>query len=272
MSEKKLAGQVAWVSGAASGMGAAIATRYAAAGAQVMAVDVQDEMGNEVVARIRAAGGTAVFAHCDVAQGAEVAQSIEAAVAAFGGLHILVNCAGIVHIGPLHEYEEADWDRMMAVNAKAIFLAVKYAVPHLVQNARSYVVNIASVSSFIGQGSTPAYTASKHAALGLSRSIALDYAAQGLRCNCICPGITDTPMLRYHLDAMPDPEGALDKRLQRVPMGVAIQPDDIARAALYFACEDSTGITGASLVVDGGWTVCAEWETAGPTRFVAEGR
>ena len=236
MSEKKLAGQVAWISGAASGMGAAIATRYAAAGAQVMAVDVQDEMGNEVVARIRAAGGTAVFAHCDVAQGAEVAQSIEAAVAAFGGLHILVNCAGIVHIGPLHEYEEADWDRMMAVNAKAVFLAVKYAV------------------------------------LGLSRSIALDYAAQGLRCNCICTGITDTPMLRYHLDAMPDPEGALEKRLQRVPMGVAIQPDDIARAALYFACEDSTGITGASLVVDGGWTVCAEWETAGPTRFVAEGR
>ena len=267
MEEQRLKDQVAWISGAASGMGAAIARRFASAGAKILAVDVQRELGEEVVAQIHSAGGEAIFTSCDVARGVDVANSVEAAVAAFGGLNIVVNCAGIVHLGRLHEYGEEDWDYLMGVNAKSIFLSVKYAVPHLTKHARSYVVNIASVSSFIGQGSTPAYTASKHAALGLTRSIALDYAAEGLRCNCICPGITDTPMLRYHLESMPDPEGALARRLQRGPMGVAIQPEEIAQAALYFSAEDSMGITGTSLVVDGGWTACAEWDTDGPTRF-----
>ena len=160
MEEKRLKDQVAWVSGAASGMGAAIARRFASAGAKILAVDVQQELGEEVVAQIHSAGGEAIFASCDVARGADVANSVEAAVAAFGGLNIVVNCAGIVHLGRLHEYDEEDWDYLMGVNAKSIFLSVKYAVPHLTQNARSYVVNIGSVSSFIGQGSTPAYTAS----------------------------------------------------------------------------------------------------------------
>jgi NAD(P)-dependent dehydrogenase (short-subunit alcohol dehydrogenase family) len=130
------------------------------------------------------------------------------------------------------------------------------------------MVNIASVSSFIGQAQTPAYIASKHAALGLTRSIALDYAADGLRCNAICPGITDTPMLRAHLNTTPDPEATLANRLRRVPLGVALQPQDIAKAALYFSCEDSAGITGTSLVIDAGYTAAAEWETTGPTKFM----
>ena len=130
------------------------------------------------------------------------------------------------------------------------------------------MVNTGSVGSFIGQAGTPAYTTSKHAVLGLSRSIALDYAADGLRCNCICPGITDTPMLRFHLNTTPDPEGTLSERLRRVPIGVALTPQDIARAVLYFACEDSAGITGTSLVIDGGYTTAAEWETSGRTKFM----
>jgi NAD(P)-dependent dehydrogenase (short-subunit alcohol dehydrogenase family) len=270
MSEERLKDKVAWISGAASGMGAAIAERFAAEGAQILAVDIQGEMGEALAARLRGRGGEAIFQQCDVAKSNEVERSIEAAITAFGGLDILVNCAGVVHVGLLHEYDEEDWDQLMGVNAKAIFLSVKHAVPHLTKKKRSWVVNIASASSFVGQAATPAYTASKHAALGLTRSIALDYAAQGMRCNCICPGITDTPMLRYHLNTTPDPEGTLAKRLQRVPMGVAIQPEDIARAALYFSSEDSAGITGTSLVVDGGWTACAEWETDGPTRFAEE--
>ena len=132
------------------------------------------------------------------------------------------------------------------------------------------MVNIGSVGSFIGQAGTPAYTTSKHAVLGLSRSIALDYAVDGLRCNCICPGITDTPMLRFHLNTTADPEATLAERLRRVPMGVALMPADIARAALYFCCEDSAGITGTSLVVDGGYMTAAEWATSGPTRFAEE--
>jgi len=194
--------------------------------------------------------------------------SIELSVAEFGGLQIIVNCAGIVHVGRLHEYAEDEWDYLMGVNLKSIFFSLKHGLPHLRLNQRSYMVNIGSVGSFIGQANTPAYTTSKHAVLGLSRSIALDYAADGLRCNCICPGITDTPMLRFHLKTMPDPEGALADRLRRVPMGIALEPMDIARGILYFCCEDSAGITGTSLVIDGGYTTAAEWETAEKTRFM----
>ena len=158
----------------------------------------------------------------------------------------------------------------MNVNVKGIFWTLKHGIDHLKNNKRSYMVNIGSVGSFVGQAETPAYTASKHAVLGLTRNIALDYASYGLRCNCICPGITDTPMLRYHLNTTGDPEGTLSKRLRRVPTGVAIRPTDIAKSALFLSCEDSSGVTGTSLVVDGGYTTPAEWETQVPTRFMEE--
>jgi NAD(P)-dependent dehydrogenase (short-subunit alcohol dehydrogenase family) len=122
------------------------------------------------------------------------------------------------------------------------------------------VVNVGSISSFVGQAATPAYTASKGAVLQLTRSIALDYAADGLRANCVCPGITDTPMLRSHLAAQPDPQAALARRLRRVPIHAALRPEEVARAVLYLATEDSAGVTGTALVVDGGYTAAAEWD------------
>jgi NAD(P)-dependent dehydrogenase (short-subunit alcohol dehydrogenase family) len=268
MEQKRLQGQVAWISGAASGIGEATAELMAAEGARVVAADIQTQAGDQLVERINTRGGQATFHPCDVSQEDQLRDSIRQGVAEYGGLQIMVNCAGIVHVAPLHEYAAEDWDRLMGVNLKSIFLALKHGLPHLRQNSRSYMVNIGSVGSLVGQANTPAYTASKHAVLGLSRSIALDYAADGLRCNCICPGITDTPMLRYHLSTMPDPEGALAQRLRRVPMGTALTPMDIATAVRYFCCEDSAGITGTSLVVDGGYTAAAEWETAGQTRFM----
>jgi NAD(P)-dependent dehydrogenase (short-subunit alcohol dehydrogenase family) len=168
----------------------------------------------------------------------------------------------------LDEMDEADWDRLMAINVKSIYLSTKFGLPHLRRNSRSYIVNIGSISSYVGQGGTPAYTASKGAVLMLSKSIALDYAANGLRCNCVCPGITDTPMLREHLDKTPDPNATLAARVRRVPMGIALTPADIAKAALYLSCEDSAGVTGTSLVVDGGYLAAAEWENSGYTRFM----
>lgn len=263
-----MAGQVAWISGGASGMGAAIAQRFAAEGARIGLIDVQAEPGQAVATGIVAAGGQAVFVQCDVTQEEQVQHSIEQVVAQLGGLHSVVNCAGIVHVGPLHTYTTAEWDYLMGVNLKSIFFSLKHSLAYLRQHKRSYVVNIASVSSFIGQANTPAYIASKHGVVGLTRAIALDYAADGLRCNAICPGITDTPMLRAHLNTTPDPETTLAHRLRRVPMGVALQPADIAKAALYFACEDSSGITGSALVIDGGYTVAAEWQTDGRTQFM----
>ncbi len=267
MASERLAGQVAWIGGGASGIGAAVAELFAAEGARVAVADVQRNRGQEVARAIGRAGGQAIFTPCDVADEAAVEASLAQAVEQFAAPQIVVNCAGIVHVAPLDRYTSDEWDELMAVNVKSIFLSVKHALPCLRTHRRSYVVNIGSISSFVGQASTPAYTASKGAVLQLTRSIALDYAADGLRANCICPGITDTPMLRYHLSRSPDPEAALAERLRRVPTGVAIQPADVAKAALFLACEDSSGITGTSLVVDGGYLAAAEWD-ASHTRFM----
>jgi NAD(P)-dependent dehydrogenase (short-subunit alcohol dehydrogenase family) len=256
----RLEGQVAWVSGAASGIGAAIARLFAAEGARVALADVQLQAGKQVEDQITTEGGVTAFLPCDVSREEQVRATVEQCAARFGSLQILVNCAGIVQVGPLHELDAGQWDHLMGVNLKSVFFSFKHAWPHLRVNPCSYMVNIGSISSFVGQAATPAYTASKFAVLGLSRSIALDYAAAGLRCNCVCPGITDTPMLREHLDKTGDAEAVLAKRLRRVPLGKALQPSDIARAALYLSCEDSAGVTGTSLVVDGGYLAAAEWE------------
>jgi NAD(P)-dependent dehydrogenase (short-subunit alcohol dehydrogenase family) len=264
----RLQNQVAWISGAASGIGEAIARLFAEEGAAVGLADVQAERGQVIVDEIRAAGGRALFTNCDVGRADNVRSSIEQTAQEFGGLSIIVNCAGIVQVKLLDELDEADWDRLMAINVKSIYLSTKYGLSHLKRNARSYVVNIGSISSYVGQGGTPAYTASKGAVLMLSKSIALDYAADGLRCNCVCPGITDTPMLREHLNKTPNPDATLSARVRRVPTGIALTPADIAKAALYFSCEDSAGVTGTSLVVDGGYLAAAEWEHPGHTRFM----
>jgi NAD(P)-dependent dehydrogenase (short-subunit alcohol dehydrogenase family) len=264
----RLQNQVAWISGSASGIGEAVARLFAKEGAAVGLADVQTERGSAIADEIRSAGGRALFTKCDVGRSDDVRASIEQTADKFGGVTIVVNCAGIVQVKLLHELEEIDWDRLMAINLKSIYLSIKHGIAHLKRNARSYVVNIGSISSYVGQGSTPAYTASKGAVLLLSKSIALDYAADGVRCNCVCPGITDTPMLREHLNKTPNPEATLNARMRRVPMGVALTPGDIAKAALYLSCEDSAGVTGTSLVVDGGYLAAAEWEHPGTTRFM----
>jgi NAD(P)-dependent dehydrogenase (short-subunit alcohol dehydrogenase family) len=262
---KRLEGQVAWISGGASGIGEATARLFAAEGARVAIADVDFERGPRLETAIRAAGGDAIFMECDVAHEHDVRDTIEQTAARYGGLQIVVNCAGVVHVKRLHEYSAAEWDQLMAVNVRGIFFSIKHALKHLQTNSASYMVNVGSISSFVGQAETPAYTASKGAVLSLSQSIALDYAADGLRCNCVCPGITDTPMLRHHLRAANDPSGTLAKRLARVPLGRVVSPIEIARNILYLSCEDSAGVTGTSLVVDGGYLAAAEWECSNIT-------
>jgi NAD(P)-dependent dehydrogenase (short-subunit alcohol dehydrogenase family) len=264
----RLQNQVAWITGAASGMGEGIARLFAREGATVALVDVQAGKGAAVAETIRAEGGRAIFIECDVAKEAAVRASMERTEKEFGGLQIIVNNAGIVQIKLLHELDVGDWDRLMDINVKSIFLSIKHGIRLLKKNPRSYVVNIGSVGSFIGQSSTPAYSTSKGAVMMLSKSIALDYAADGVRCNCVCPGITDTPMLRQHLKMNADPDAALRDRLRRVPIGVPLTPDDIAKSVLYFSCEDSAGITGTTLVVDGGYLTAAEWRHPGHTKFM----
>lgn len=263
----RLAGKVAWVSGATSGIGEAVAELFASEGAKVAIVGRRVGLGQKIADRINGeTPGAAIALGCDVSKEGDVKASIAATVKKFGRLDLLINNAGMVEVLDLHEYTEAQWDRVMNVNVKSMFFAFKHAFPHLRKAKRGYVVNVGSISSFVGQARTPVYTTSKHAILGLTRSIALDYAAHGIRCNCICPGITETPMLWEHLNVRPDPQAALTERLRRVPMGVSLSPLDVARSVLFFSCEDSAGVTGTSLTIDCGYLTAAEW-TSGKTLF-----
>ena len=268
----RLENQVAWISGATSGIGAATARLFAREGAKVVLVGRRVALSRRLAAELKAPGGEALAIACDVSKERQVRDSIRRTVERFGRLDILVNNAGMVHIKPLHEYTEAEWDHVMAVNVKSMFFAVKHAMPLLRRAGRGYIVNVGSISSFVGQALTPVYTTSKHAIVGLTKSIALDYATDGIRCNCVCPGITDTPMLREHLNAQPDPEAALAARLRRVPMGVALTPDDVAKTILFLSCEESSGITGTTQIIDAGYLTAAEWATEGKTAFMTAGK
>lgn len=268
MTDGRLEGQTAWISGATSGIGEATAELFAREGANVAVIGRRVELGRDIAGRIGSERGRAVAIECDVAKEDDVRASIQQTVAQFGGLNIIVNNAGFAEVKLLHEYTEDEWDRIMDVNVKSMFLSLRHGLAHLTRQKRSYIVTVGSISSFVGQASTPVYTTTKHAVLGLTRSIALDYAKDGVRCNCVCPGITDTPALRGHLNTTPDPEATLAKRLRRVATGVALTPMDVAKSILYFSCEDSAGVTGSHLIVDGGYLSAAEWEHPGHTAFM----
>ncbi|MAE60185.1 MAG: short-chain dehydrogenase [Planctomycetaceae bacterium] len=266
MSQGRLDGQVAWISGAARGMGLGICEAFAAEGARICVADVDEELGRAVATRLEKRGVEAMFSRCDVGVGEDVRDSIAATVERFGGLQNIVNCAAVGATGYLHEMTEAQWDRLMAINVKSIFFSIKYGVEHLTKHAHSYVVNIGSISSFVAQVDTPAYTTSKGAVLLLSQSIAVDYAHLGLRCNCVCPGISDTPGLQSYYSRVPEGDRILGERIKRVPLNRLIQPAEVGKSVVFLSCEESSGITGTSLTVDGGYTSVAEWNADAVTQ------
>lgn len=268
----RLQNKVAIVTGAAQGIGLGIARVLAQEGAQVVLSDLQDAAGSEAAAAIQAAGGLAIYHHADVTSESEIVNLVGAAVDHFGRLDIVVNNAGIVAVQTVEESSVADWDRVMAVNVRAIFLTTKYALPHLRRAGGGSIVVVASVSSMVAQQGTPAYCASKGAALMLTKSLALDYAPENIRVNAICPGITDTPMLRYHAGHAGDAEVLLQQRLQRVPTGKMLYPEDMGRVAAFLCSDDAAGITGTSLVVDGGYIACAEFSPPALSQSMQSGR
>ena len=162
-------------------------------------------------------------------------------------------------VKPLEQTTEEEWDRVMAVNAKAGFFAIKHVVPHMRRQGGGVILNNGSISSFNGQLGTPVYSASKGAIALLTKSLALDYGRDRIRVNCLCPGITDTPMLREHVGHGSEGEAKLRARLARVPLGEMLSPEDVARAALYLVSDDSAGITGILHVVDGGLIAASEY-------------
>jgi len=254
----KLAGKVAVVTGAAGGIGRASALAFAKEGAKVTAVDVNESGGAETEALAQPDGGEIVFEKADLCSESQVKAAIDRTVARWGKLDILFNNAGIVLVKSIEDMTEAEWDRIMAVNVKAVFFGCKHAIPHMRRDGGA-ILNTGSIGSFTGQLGTPAYIASKGAVALLTKSLALDYGRDGIRVNCICPGITDTPMLRQHMGHGEAGEKNIHQRLARVPLGKILDPADVARAALYLVSDDSLGITGITHIVDGGLLAASEY-------------
>ncbi len=254
--QKRFINRVVWVSGAAQGIGRSIAELFAEEGASVAIIDIKEKEGKECAECIKSKGGTAAFFFCDLNVEGAIHQSITDTVATFGGLHIIVNNGAINMVKSLHDYTTEEWDRQLNINLKAIFLSFKYAYPYLKKNGGSSIVNIGSVSSFVGQAKTPGYIAAKGGVMMLTKSIAIDYASDSIRCNAVCPGITDTPMLREHMGE----QSGIAERLHRVPAGRILQPHEIASGVAYLCSDDSSGITGTSLIIDGGYLATAEWD------------
>lgn len=255
----KLKDRVAIVTGAASGIGRASAIAFAREGARVVVADTNERGGNETTAAILAEGHGAVFARVDVTREAEIVRMIGETVARWGQIDILFNNAGVVLVKPIELMSEEEWDRVMAINVKAAFLAIKHVVPHMRRAGKGAILNTGSIASLSGQVGTPVYSASKGAIALLTKSLALDLGRDHIRVNCVCPGITDTPMLREHMGDGSEGDARIRARLSRVPTGEILSPDDVARAAVYLVSDDSEGITGILHVVDGGLTAASEF-------------
>ena len=256
----KLTGKVAIVTGGASGIGRASAIAFAREGAKVVVADLSRSGAEDTARSITADGFVAWPSKVDVADEADVRRMVDKTTEHWGGVDILFNNAGILLVKPVEEMSEAEWDRVMAVNVKGAFFAIKHVVPSMRRRGGGAILNTGSIASLAGQVGTPAYSASKGAVALLTKSLALDLGRDGIRVNCICPGITDTPMLREHLGQGSEGEARIKARLSRVPLGAILRPEDIARAALYLVSEDSAGISGILHVVDAGLTAAAEFD------------
>jgi NAD(P)-dependent dehydrogenase (short-subunit alcohol dehydrogenase family) len=249
----RLDGKVALITGAGNGMGRVASVLFAQEGARIVVADWSDEGGAETVAAVEAAGGEAAFVKVDVAKAEQVEAMVAAAMDRFGSLDVLYNNAGIFPAddGGVTETPEPTWDRVMEVNLKGVWLGCKYGVPAMLASGGGSIVNVASFVALMGAATAQiAYTASKGGVLAMTREIAVEYGRQGIRANSLCPGPIATPMLE---ELMSDP-ARKQRRLVHIPMGRLGQAEELAKAALFLASDESSFMTGAQLVVDGGIT------------------
>jgi len=250
--------KVAFVTGAGSGIGEQIARLFAQQGARVVLADINLDAAKRVAGEIQAVGGSARTQQLDVAEESLVKAAIEQVAATEGRLDILVNNAGISHVGTILETSLEDWERVMRVNARGPFLCAREAVRQMLAQlpAGGVIINMSSVAATIGIDRRLPYCASKGAVLALTRSIAIDFATKGIRCNAICPGTVQTPFVEDYLARhFADHEDEVRQQLHaRQPIGRMGRPDEIAHAALYLASDEAAFVTGSALVIDGGWT------------------
>jgi NAD(P)-dependent dehydrogenase (short-subunit alcohol dehydrogenase family) len=247
-----LRGKVALITGGASGIGRATALLFAREGAAVAIADVDDEGGQALAGEIEAAGGKALFIPCDVSLAEDCRAAVERTVAELGGLDILFNNAGVIRRADVLDTTEEEWERVMAVNVRSVFLMSKYAIPYMQWAGGGSIINTSSGWGLRGGARAVSYCASKGAVVNMTRAMAIDHGASNIRVNALCPGDTDTPMLRNEASQLGQAEGDFLAEAADRPLRRYAQPEEIAQAALYLASEAASYVTGTALVVDGG--------------------
>ena len=247
----RLENKVALISGGARGMGAEEARLFAREGAKVVIGDTLEAEGRQVEAEINESGGGCIFLRLDVTSEPAWQEAVAATVARFGRLDILVNNAGVSSRGILEDCTAQEWDRVMGVNAKGVFLGTKAVIPEMKKAGGGSIINISSASGIIGQGNIqPVYNASKGAVRIFTKSVAIQYAKEGIRVNSVHPGPIDTAMAGARLE---DPE-LQAQSVARIPLGRTAHPREVAYGVLYLASDESSFVTGSELIIDGGWT------------------
>lgn len=244
-------GKIALVTGASSGIGRATAAAFARDGARVVLADVDAAGGEQAVAEIRRAGGNALFVRADVSRAGEVENLVRSTARAFGGLDVAFNNAGIEgKPGVTAECPEDDWDHVLAVNLKSAWLCMRSEIPVLLERGGGAIVNCASIAGVRGFPGMPAYVASKHGMIGLTRTAALEYATKGIRINAVCPGVIHTAMLDRFTAGSQEAEAGLTAG---TPLGRMGRPEEIAEAVLWLCSGAASFVTGHALVADGDW-------------------
>lgn len=251
----RLDGKTALVTGAGSGIGEAIAHTLAGAGATVYVSDRDHVNGPRVAGAINAEHGKADFLPLDVTNEADCAHAADTVARAHGALDILVNNAGIGHVGTIRTTTGADLDRLYAVNVRGVFNASKAFIGHMLARRAGVIVNIASIGGVLGIRDRLAYVTTKSAVVGLTKTMAMDHAAEGIRVNCVCPGRVETPFVKARLREYPDPDAAYREMSSSQALGRMGKPEEIAAAVLYLASDEAAFVTGTAFLIDGGWSM-----------------
>jgi len=248
----QLQGKVALITGGAGGIGRATALLLAREGAAVSIADLNQDAGLQVVHEITSAGGRAIFECANLTRGADCKRVVERTRREFDGIDVLFNNAGIIRRASVVEISEDDWDAVMAINVKSIFLMCREVIPIMARAGGGSIINTSSGWGLAGGARAAAYCASKGAVVLMTKAMAIDHGRQNIRVNCICPGDTDTAMLRNEARQLGEPEDQFLSESANRPLGRMGKPEEIAQAALYLASDAATFVTGTSLVVDGG--------------------
>jgi NAD(P)-dependent dehydrogenase (short-subunit alcohol dehydrogenase family) len=251
----KLKGRVAVITGAGSGIGAAIATLFAAEGARIAAEDIDANGLADTAAAIGAIGGETITVVGDVTDTGAVRDGVARIMSEWGQIDILVTCSGVSVGGTVATIDEALWDRVFAINVKGTYLWIHEAIPHMIARRSGSIITLGSQLVVSSGGNNAAYIASKGAIVSLTRTMAVDHAAHGIRVNALMPGVIDTPMSRRSLKRYDDPAATRERWARRHAMGRFGTPEEVAKAALFLASDDSSFTTGSQLFIDGGWTV-----------------